>query len=157
MRKEGHIRQGSQGSPGASSTAHRELERLRGRRLGSQRAPESCGPPGLRDRKHHCRAGRRLEACSTPAARAPRSQPVWRPFPFVPRRRPRPALPPSQGSPSSKRSSGRRAPGAAMARRSRGRDAAVARPAGGRVHRLERPGSCGAGTERTLRPAAPVT
>lgn len=36
--EEGHLRQGSQGSPGASSTAHRELERVEGRRLGSQRA-----------------------------------------------------------------------------------------------------------------------
>lgn len=39
--EEGHLRQGSQGSPGASSTAHRELERLGGRRLGSQRASAS--------------------------------------------------------------------------------------------------------------------
>lgn len=114
-------------------------------RPGSETASVNAGPAGGSRPARRPRPGRPVP--SRPGA----------PFPSVPRRRPRPALPPSQGSPSSKRSSGRRAPEAAMARRSRGRGAAVARPAGGRVHRLERPRSCGAGTEGTLRPAAPVT
>lgn len=130
---------------------------------GSRPAPASLGPHGLRGGEHRCGAGRParvpLDARGPPALFPP-GLPGAR-SPSVPRRRPPPRPRPTfPGSPSSNRSSGRPAPRAAMARRSRGRRTAVARaarPAGGRVHRLERPSSCGAGTERTLRPAAPVT
>lgn len=150
----------SQGSSGASSTAY---QKLRPSSFQSASGPQTGLPPRTCVLRPHTGS-----AATSATAEPARSRPTRRPRPgrpvparpgapflAVPRRRPRPARP---DSPSSKRSSG--APGAAMARRSRGRSTAVARaagPAGGRVHRFERPGSCGAGTEGTLRPAAPVT